>query len=301
MGFEMNEIFSRRHRLSSSSNSVEITIRDSAPEALRTVIVDLSYECGIDFEALRIIVCKCLRVRSDPNNRSHQDIDCEIRDLLSNCDWYHVYDAIELIVIKLHEMEAREGHQFSASASAPDWVQEVARRVEAQSPFSRFTSKLNDYFVESGIGWKLVDGKLEVRGAEHFEVALAGAQKALHESGFTTAASELQEALSGLSRRPVPDVTGAIGHSMAAMECVAREVYGDRKATLGDILKRCDLLPKPLDEALTRLWGFASENGRHLREGREPAYAEAELVVTVVAGLSTYLVSKKNKAPPLVE
>src|SRR5690606_10635807 len=111
--------------------------------------------------------------------------------------------------------------------------------------------------------------------------------------GLSTAKRELQEAISDLSRRPFPDVTGAIQHAMAALECTARVCSGDAKATLGDILKRYpELVPRPLDEALSKLWGFASENARHIREGREPTRDEAELVVSLVASVSTYLTRK---------
>jgi hypothetical protein len=83
---------------------------------------------------------------------------------------------------------------------------------------------------------------------------------------------------------------------MASLECVARRACGDEKATLGDVIKRyADLIPRPLDEAITKLWGFASENARHIREGREPTYAEAELVVSVAAAAGNYL-ARKNEA-----
>lgn len=68
---------------------------------------------------------------------------------------------------------------------------------------------------------------------------------------------------------------------------------GDPKATLGAIIKKHPaLLPSPLDVAADKLWGFASEQGRHLREGREPGREEAELAVHVAAAVATYL-SKK--------
>jgi hypothetical protein len=93
----------------------------------------------------------------------------------------------------------------------------------------------------------------------------------LAKAGRTTARDEIHDALTDLSRRPNPDLTGAIQHGMAALECVARDACGDPKATLGDILKRHpDLIPKPLDTAIDKAWGFASEMGRHIREGREP-------------------------------
>ena len=56
-----------------------------------------------------------------------------------------------------------------------------------------------------------------------------------------------------LSRRPNPDITGAIQHAMAALECIARTVCGDGSSTLGALLKRNpDLIPKPLNEAVEK-------------------------------------------------
>lgn len=82
---------------------------------------------------------------------------------------------------------------------------------------------------------------------------------------------------------------------MASLECVAREVTGDHKATLGKILKRNPgLVPPPLNVALEKLWGFASEYGRHVREGRSTDYAGAQLVVGTCAAAVTYLIRKRN-------
>ncbi len=53
-----------------------------------------------------------------------------------------------------------------------------------------------------------------------------------------------------------------------------------------------DVIPRPLDEAVSKAWGFASEHARHIREGREPTFEEAELVVGVAAAITTYLVRK---------
>lgn len=108
-----------------------------------------------------------------------------------------------------------------------------------------------------------------------------------------TAGRELHEALSDLSRRPQPDLTGAIQHAMAALECIARDACGDAKATLGEIMKKYpELIPSPLNEAISKIWGYASEMGRHLREGREPSREEAELIVGLSATCATYLANK---------
>lgn len=82
---------------------------------------------------------------------------------------------------------------------------------------------------------------------------------------------------------------------MGSLECVARDVSGDEKATLGEVLKRYPgLLPKPIDEALSKIWGYASNQARHVLEGRETNREEAALVVGLSAALSTYITRKQS-------
>ena len=117
------------------------------------------------------------------------------------------------------------------------------------------------------------------------------ANAALAQANKRTAASELQEANADLSRQP-PDLTGAVQHSIAALECVAREHCGDH-ATFGKLLERYpDLFTRPLDIGIDKIWGFASEMGRHLREGRTPKEEEAELLVGLATACCTYLARK---------
>lgn len=256
--------FSIRHGFR-EVNEAEITVRYDAPRELRGVIVDLAYENGLRPKTLRTLVCRVLRKRPDSNNWSeYPNIDEENRELIDSAEWYKVYDLIEAIAEQAHDAE-------------------------------RFESELNIYFIEEGIGWKLSNGELEARNPEVLEQTIRSATITLQGAGSETARGELHEALVDLSRRPEADITGGIQHSMAALECVVRDVVGDHKATLGELLKRYpDLIPAPLNQSLEKLWGFASEYGRHIREGREPEFAEAQLVVGVCAAAVTYLIGKKN-------
>jgi hypothetical protein len=136
-----------------------------------------------------------------------------------------------------------------------------------------------------------------VRGSEAFSAVPKQAIQMLRGAGRLTAAGEIHEAIQDLSRRPNPDKTGSIQHAMAALECVARDVAGQPGKTFGKIISdHCGKLniPRPLDDALEKLWGYASETGRHLREGREPSFEDAELVVTVSAAVSIYLMRSHN-------
>ncbi|MHB8181434.1 MAG: AbiJ-NTD4 domain-containing protein [Acidithiobacillus ferrivorans] len=264
----MTEKFSKRHGYQ-QAHETEIIVRQDAPHELRGIVVQLAYECGFRPGNLRSLVCRILRKRPDSNNWSeYPNIDNEVHELVDGCDWYRVYDIIEGISGAMRE-----------------------------TPYSyeseKFESEMNDYFLENGVGWKLSNGKVEMRGPGLFEEIIGTAEWQLETKKFSTARNELHEARRDLSRRPAPDITGGIQHSMAALECVARETCGDAKATLGDIIKRYpDIVPRPLDEAIAKAWGYASENARHIREGREPTFEEAELVVGMVAALATYLARK---------
>jgi hypothetical protein len=81
---------------------------------------------------------------------------------------------------------------------------------------------------------------------------------------------------------------------MGALEGVLRDVTGtEGKKTLGDIIKQNpDLFPKPLDMAIDKVWGYASNEARHVSEGHDPERVEAELVVGLAAVLISYINQK---------
>jgi len=269
------ERFSERHGFSPSAP--EITVRHDAPHDLRGLIVDFAHRSGLDPHDVRSIVCDVLMTRPDEDNWSpFPNVDDEGRGLVDSCEWFEVYDVIEAFYAALSDVRS------DTFAPEPD---HCAR--------DRFAERVNTFFVRKGIGWQLINGRVEVRGPESFETAVRPVVERLTEAAMPTAAQEIHEALSDLARRPKPDVTGAIQHSMAATECVARVATNDPKATLGEILEHHPgLIPKPVDDALKKMWGYASETARHLREGREPSFEEAELTVMTCAAAITYLEKK---------
>ena len=109
------------------------------------------------------------------------------------------------------------------------------------------------------------------------------------ETANPDACNEIKEAITDISKRPDPDITGAVQHSTAALECFCRNHFHDERPTLGDLIKKHrNEIPIPLDKAMDSLWGFASEMGRHLREGRTPSFEDAVLTVHICASLVTY-------------
>jgi hypothetical protein len=262
------ESFSERHGY--SSIEPEISIREGAPPVLRGAIVSAARHAGMDPNTLRRVVTQTLAIAADERgNWSEPNILREVEDALNGCEWFEVYDVIEALAEALSR-----------------WP----RHPLAQgTPSEVFSHDINRVFRKNGIGWQLAANRVEMRGSDVFEMAVRQGRDELSQAGKTTTASELHEALRDLSRRPTPELSGAVQHGLAALECLARDLTGS-KHTLGDLIKKQpELFPRPLDIAVSKVYGYASENGRHLIEGREPTFEEAELLVGLSGVLCRYL------------
>jgi len=259
----MNNInFSKRYGFKSEPK--EIDIREDAPAELRNFIILTLYNLDYKPSFIRDIICQILKVFHQGNWTEFPNIDYEIKDLINKSPWFKVYDMIEILYKRIDKKHKQ-----------------------------KFEEEINEYFFVKGIGWQLIEGTINFRGDEIFESNLRKAEKILDNSGLKTSSDEIKEAINDLSKRPEPDITGSIQHSLAALECTAREISGDKSATLGALIKKHNsIVPKPLDDVISKLYGFASEQGRHLQEGRVPEFNEAELAVSLSCALSSYLARK---------
>ena len=244
-----------------------ITIREDAPSDLRGAILMLAEAAGMSPSDMRHVVCQVLLVRPDSNNWSeYPNIWDEVVRDMQNAPWYKVYDIAEALFADV--------------------------RMRGAAPAAEFERRLNDFLVENGIGWELRDGNIVRRGSEVFAKSTDEVPRILDTSGYERAANEMREALGDISRRPVPDITGAIQHAMAALEATAREVAGQPNLTLGKLVPLLGL-PAPLDQAVHKLWGYASDRGRHVREQQVVDGTEAELVVAVSGSLCAFLAQRR--------
>lgn len=252
----------------------EISVIYDAPEEFRNYLCLLMFKYNLGgLRKLRECVCLAVGCAPDPNNWSENDfMKAEIQDIVQNCYWSKVYDVLEAYYEK---MNFRERPQFQ--------------------------SAINDYFLENGIGWKFEQGKVLRRSDSFSQIAFDAVCEELDAKGQLTPHGELKQAILDLSRRPTPDITGAVQHSVAALECLYREATGDTRATLGRLTNDFPwILPAPLDIAVSKIFGFASEHGRHLQSGREPNYDEAELLVYLSASICLYLSKKHLKSSQIV-
>lgn len=257
----MPETFSGRHGY--RCVDAEITVREDAPEGLRYAIPLIAQDAGMTPTAMRRIVCQILLVAPDPSNWSdYPNVWGEVNEHLAECPWFKVYDVAEVL------------HAALANAD-PDRAQ-------------HFADRLNQFFRENGIGWEMQDGQITFRGSEAFADATKEAVAVLTDTGRQRAANEIHEALRDISRRPEPDVTGAIQHVIAALESTARDVTGQPNRTLGQLIRHLGL-PAPLDTAVEKLWGYASDRARHVREGQAVDTTEAELLVSTACAVCTFL------------
>lgn len=245
---------------------VKISKKWEAPIELREWILSLIMRLNYSIKSFRNIVCQMSFQTADPNQYSENEfMVSEVRTLLENCKWHHIYDIIEQTYKEL-----------------PNNSKE------------NFQTHINNFFLSNGYGWKLENGRVLSRGDDAFEQSVKSAVTCIELSN-SDAYYEIKEALVDISKRPEPDVTGAIQHSMAALECFCRCLLDDEKHTLGELITHHrDSIPKPLDVAMEKLWAFSSEQGRHIKEGKAPSFHEAELTVHICASLIVYFNQLQN-------
>jgi AbiJ N-terminal domain 4 len=257
--------FSNRHGI--TATPAEITVRYDAPNELRDALISLAQSVGINQHRTREIICGVLLTAPNSNNWSAGNVLNECFELIYSAPWNRVYEIAEVLSADYNRQNGYPADDF-------------------------YEHRLNEFFLEKGYGWKIQEGKIEVRGTIEFESAVKIASELLVSSGRVTAKTEIKEALQDLSKRPDPDLSGAVHHGVNALECLARDLTGLPSKSLGEISKNIAELKlvKPLDKALEGLWGYTSQYGRHIVEGNPPTYEDAELVVTLSSALITYLI-----------
>ncbi|WP_417794682.1 AbiJ-NTD4 domain-containing protein [Terasakiella pusilla] len=260
----MNDSFSTRHGFRTDA---VITVREDAPDGFRYAVLSLAEDAqGIKF-AVNIIRRGLGEAPSNDWSPDYQRQDAQ--SLIEHCDWWRVYDIAEMIYSTL---DSKYG----------------ALRMHMQ-----FENGINDFCHMHGIGWQMVDGRFQVRGEPTEDTLKSKIISELHEAGKRTTANELEQAINDLSRRPSPDITGAVQHVGAAIECLARDRFDDPKLTLGKIINtHPEFFQGEYKKLAHSIWAITSNKGRHIEEGGEPTFHEAMLLVGVTSSFCSYLLHK---------
>lgn len=267
-------MFSERHGFTAAENGA--VILHGAPAELRQAVAVLAMRFGLSFSEVRTIVCDELVVL--PQSYRDKTVESsyfhdEIVRHLHDCRWFKIYDIAEALYARL----------------------EKKVYVGPSAHHRSFEKKLNVVFREQGVGWRMIDGKIQYRGSDTFERVAESSMRVLGQAGLPNAQKELREAIADISRRPDPDVTGAVHHAMSALEATARQVTGQRKPNLGRLIGFLKLRP-PLDKAVDKLWGFASNEARHGSEESSLNMTEAALIVAVAGAVCEYIIATTGDA-----
>ena len=167
----MADRFSDRHGC--RETGAEITVQEDAPENLRYAIPLIGRDIGMSPSAMRRIICQVLLVPPDPNNWSDDpNIWDEVVGLVVDCPWYKVYDLAEAF----HGALAQ---RFNDNAA------------------DRFDDRLNQFFVENGIGWQVDGGQIVYRGSEAFSGATQEAVEILERTVWSRIPAKAEKLHSG--------------------------------------------------------------------------------------------------------
>src|ERR1700680_1901789 len=135
------EPFSRRYGY---KQPTEITVWEDAPERVRRTAVDKA-RSPIGPDRLLEIICSVLKPQPERADNAWRQAE----HLMSSCEWFHVYDAIEALYAEMPSA----GPLFMAYAGI-------------------YEQALNECFEEEGVGWQLANGEIVTRGTEAFEAAV---------------------------------------------------------------------------------------------------------------------------------
>lgn len=192
----------------------------------------------------------------------------------SNLDWYKVYDLIELIVTKYPISPYKDRkNDFIKRCNSVLQRENSAYRIIG-SIIAPITSKEEINEIEEALDQK-----------DHFKPAT------IH----------IKDALTFLSDKKEPNFRNSIKESISAVESMCQVIVKDKKATLGQALKKIEeIIPihKALKNAFSKLYGYTSEEGgiRHaLLAEPNVEYEDAKFMLISCSAFVNYLKEKVSK------
>lgn len=187
----------------------------------------------------------------------------EIRKYFFECRWYRAYEFIEFVI-----------------------------ETQKDAELELF---INNVLETELSGYRLIENKF-VPVTEKIEVDAI--KKAILELPFAGVSAHLKQAMNHLSRHESPDYRNSIKESISAVECMAREVSGNQKATLGDalsVLEKNGKLHPALKKGFSAIYGYSNDEGgiRHaMLDEPNLSVNDAKFFLVVCASFINYLKTK---------
>ena len=192
----------------------------------------------------------------------------------SNLDWYKVYDLVELIVNKYPI--------FSYKNRKIDFIKRCNSVLQRENSAYRIIGSI----------MAPITSKEEIN-----EIEEALDQK----DHFKPITIHIKDALTFLSDKEKPNFRNSIKESISAVESICQIIAKDKKATLGQALKKIEeLIPihKALKNAFSQLYGYTSEEGgiRHaLLAEPNVEFEDAKFMLVSCSAFVNYLKEKVSK------
>ena len=191
-----------------------------------------------------------------------------IRNYFFKCEWYEVYDFLE-------------------------WI------AQSEWGTKEYINTINEALAAELSGYRIIDEKIsDIVNDEE----IASIEEAINLSEPEGVGAHLSRSLEMYSDRKSPDYRNSIKESISAVESMARFITKDKKATLGDALKKIDKqggLHKSLTEGFLKLYGYTSdeEGVRHAMESFPDLGAdEAKYFIVACSAFVNYMKSKYSQS-----
>ena len=150
------------------------------------------------------------RLDTEPNPEDNSFI----YQYLFTCDWYHFYDFVEFISMKLQEAEDKLGAISSS---------EMAELVNEYGS-APYRDSVNYLFSEAGVGWRMNDqGLLRRVSTKTLDSKLQGIDNQLTDE-YAPAREHYRKAVRYVRERPL-DPENAIKEVVSAIESAGRVIY----------------------------------------------------------------------------
>jgi hypothetical protein len=157
--------------------------------------------------------------------------------------------------------------------------------------YPKAVQKLNQILERENSGYRLNEDCQFVPIANQQE--LDEVSEAQH-STVDMVALHMNKAVTCFADREKPDYDNSIKEAVSALEALAQKITGEKKGTLGALIKKLDLHPS-LREAVSKLYGYTSDGGiRHAKkDGDEEAdFDTAKFVIVTASALINFITVK---------
>ena len=201
-----------------------------------------------------------------------------IYEFLANCEWYHFYDFVEFIGIKLREVESDD---------------------DKKNGFLAYRNAVNGLFSNANVGWRMNEnGRFKRETTKALDTKLQFIENQLTDE-FEPAREHYKKAVRYINERPL-DPENSIKEIVSAIESAGRVLY-PATHTLGDVVKelrKSDLMPKHLITVIEKFYAYACDEPA-VRHGAPVSSRvlldDAEFAMHLGAALIRYLISARKR------